>query len=275
MAKSQLLSVSVSALAGALVLLPAAALGQATGRPAGKTDTSANPAGVATPEEKSHNGLVTAPAVENAGGSADAIVVTGSRIARPNLDSAVPITSISVQELTSTGNVSIGDALNQLPALRSTFSQSNSTRFIGTAGINALDLRGLGTARTLVLVDGRRIVTATPGVERVDTNIIPTDLIERVDLVTGGNSAIYGSDAVAGVVNFVLKRNFDGIRVRGQGGITTYGDRGSYFTSLTAGHNFGEGRGNIAVAFEYAKENPLYYTDRDERLRRILGSAPV
>ncbi|MBU0825096.1 MAG: TonB-dependent receptor plug domain-containing protein, partial [Alphaproteobacteria bacterium] len=132
-----------------------------------------------------------------------AIVVTGSRISRPTLESSVPLTSVDVNELTDTGDVSLGDALNDLPSLRSTFSQGNSTRFIGTAGLNILDLRGLGTARTLVMVNGKRHITALPGDYLVDVNTIPVDLLERVDIVTGGNSAIYGSDAVAGVVNFI------------------------------------------------------------------------
>jgi outer membrane receptor protein involved in Fe transport len=191
------------------------------------------------------------------------IVVTGSRIARPTLESDVPLTSVSVEELTSTGDVSLGDALNDLPSLRSTFSAGNSTRFIGTAGLNILDLRGLGTARTLVLVNGRRHITSSPGDNDVDINTIPTDLLERVDIVTGGNSAVYGSDAVAGVVNFVLKRDFDGYAMKGQGGISSRGDRGSYFASFTAGKNFGDGRGNIAVSAEYARQEPLYFRDRD------------
>jgi outer membrane receptor protein involved in Fe transport len=192
----------------------------------------------------------------------DTIVVTGSRIARPNLDSPSPITSLSIQELTQTGDVSLGDTLNKLPALRSTFSGSNSTRFIGTAGLNVLDLRGLGTNRTLVLVNGRRHVTTSPGDSTVDINTIPTDLIERVDVVTGGNSAVYGSDAVAGAVNFVLKHDYDGLRLRGQSGVTSRADRPSYFGSLTAGKNFGEGRGNIATSLEYSESDALYFTDR-------------
>lgn len=195
----------------------------------------------------------------------EAIVVTGSRIRSPNLTSSVPITSVGIQDLTNTGDLSLGDALNELPALRSTFSQANSTRFIGTAGLNLLDLRGLGTARTLVLVNGRRHITAQPGNNNVDVNTIPTDLVERVDIVTGGNSAIYGSDAVAGVVNFVLKRDFEGVRVRGQGGISSKGDRGSYFVSLTGGQNFADDRGNVAVSLEYAKQRPLFFTDRDSQ----------
>lgn len=193
-----------------------------------------------------------------------AIVVTGTRIQNPNVSSPVPVTAIDAIELTNSGNVSLGDTLNQLPALRSTYSQGNSTRFIGTAGLNLLDLRGLGVSRTLVLVNGRRHVTTAPGESRVDTNTIPTDLVERVDVVTGGNSAIYGSDAVAGVVNFVLRRDFEGLRLRAQSGITGGGYRESHFVSLTAGKNFSNNRGNIAVAVEYADSDPLFYTDRDD-----------
>ncbi|WP_432770426.1 MAG: TonB-dependent receptor [Sphingopyxis sp.] len=192
-----------------------------------------------------------------------AIVVTGSRISRPTLESSVPLTSVSVGELTDTGDVSLGDALNDLPSLRSTFSQGNSTRFIGTAGLNILDLRGLGISRTLVLVNGKRHVTALPGDYLVDVNTIPVDLLERVDVVTGGNSAIYGSDAVAGVVNFITKRNFDGLSLRAQGGISSRGDRGNVFVSGTWGKNFADGRGNIAISGEYAESEPLYFTDRD------------
>jgi outer membrane receptor protein involved in Fe transport len=201
----------------------------------------------------------------------DQIIVTGTRIARPNVDSPVPITSVTATELLSRGSLSIGDTINQLPQFRSTFSQANSTRFIGTAGINALDLRGLGTTRTLVLVNGRRMVTATPGVNRPDVNTIPNDLLERVDTVTGGNSAIYGSDAVAGVVNFVLKDNFEGFRLRGQGGVSSRKDRGSYFISGTAGKNFDEGRGNVAFAAEYAFQDVLFFTDRDQQTGAFSG----
>ncbi|MEO7248451.1 MAG: TonB-dependent receptor plug domain-containing protein, partial [Novosphingobium sp.] len=91
------------------------------------------------------------------------IVVTGSRIKRPNLDSTIPVTSVGADAITEAGQISVGDQLNQLPQLRATFSQANSTRFIGTAGQNFLDLRGLGTDRTLVLVNGRRQVATTSG----------------------------------------------------------------------------------------------------------------
>lgn len=214
------------------------------------------------------------PAVNADGSEADsgAIVVTGSRIARNvNLDSTVPVTSVSADELLDGGDLSLGDALNQLPALRSTFSQANSTRFIGTAGLNLLDLRGLGTDRTLVLVNGRRHVTSTPGDFRVDVNTIPSDLLLRTDVVTGGNSAIYGSDAVSGVVNFILRDDFEGLRLRGQGGISDEGDRGSYFISGIAGKNFADGRGNITVAAEYSRSNPVYFSDRPRQTGAFDG----
>ena len=194
--------------------------------------------------------------------NSNAIVVTGTRIQRPNLQSPVPITSISQEELTNQGQASVGDALNDLPALRSTFSQQNSGRFIGTAGQNFLDLRGLGTSRTLVLVNGRRMITASPGDFTPDVNDVPQDLIDRVDVVTGGESAVYGSDAVAGVVNFILKKDFDGFRIRGQGGISKYGDRPVDFVSSTIGRNFADGRGNVAVNLEYTHAGELFFRDR-------------
>ena len=161
----------------------------------------------------------------------EAILVTGSRIRQPNLESANPIAVVTGEQVFETGNISVGDLLNELPQLRSTFSQQNGTRFLGTRGLNLLDLRGLGTQRTLVLVNGRRHVGSdvlSNGVS-VDTNTIPSDLIERIDVVTGGASAVYGSDAVAGVVNFVLKDDFEGVQVRGQAGVSKYHDAGNQF----------------------------------------------
>lgn len=195
----------------------------------------------------------------------EAIVVTGSRIRSPNLKSSLPVTSIRGTEFFETGNVSIGDTLADLPSLRSTFTQANSTRFLGTSGLNLLDLRGLDPVRTLVLINGRRQVggdVLNSGVA-LDTNTIPTDLIERVDIVTGGNSAVYGSDAIAGVVNFVLKDHYNGFQVRAQGGMSKYSDAGSYFISGLAGKNFAGGRGNIALNVEYARQNQYFGAKRD------------
>lgn len=198
------------------------------------------------------------------GANEPVIVVTGSRISSPNDASIVPITTVSGAELFETGKVSVGDTLNELPQLRPTFSQANSTRYLGTRGLNLLDLRGLGTQRTLVLVNGRRHVASdilSNGVS-TDINTIPTDLIDSIDIVTGGNSSIYGSDAVAGVVNFILKKDYEGIQIRGQNGISKYGDAGNQYVSLLAGKNFADGRGNIAFNFEFSNQSDYYASDR-------------
>lgn len=183
------------------------------------------------------------------------ILVTGSRIARPNLDTPVPVTAVSLETLQATGQTTIGDVLNELPSLRSTYSSANSTRFIGTSGLSLLDLRGLGTSRTLVLQNGRRLVPGLIGESAPDVNMIPTDLIDRVEIVTGGSSAVYGSDAIAGVVNFILKDDYEGIQLRARGGISSRGDAGSYLVSGIAGQNFADDRGNITVAAEYARQD--------------------
>jgi outer membrane receptor protein involved in Fe transport len=203
---------------------------------------------------------------------AESIVVTGSRISRPNIESGAPITTVEGEEFFETGRISVGDVLNELPQLRSTFSQQNSTRFLGTRGLNLLDLRGLGTQRTLVLVNGRRHVAGDVLSNAVspDVNTFPTDLIESVDILTGSGSTVYGSDAIAGAVNFKLKQDYEGLQLRGQTGISKYGDAGAQYISLLAGTNFGDGRGNIAFNVEYAHQEDFYASGRKE-LRQANG----
>ncbi|MEH3121778.1 MAG: TonB-dependent receptor plug domain-containing protein [Sphingomonas phyllosphaerae] len=192
------------------------------------------------------------------------VVVTGSRIRRPNEDSPIPITTITPQEILQTGRISIGDALNQLPQLRPSLGSQNSTSGLGTRGLNFLELRNLDRARTLTLVNGRRHVTADiiNNGNAVDINTMPTDLIERVDILTGGVSSVYGSDAIAGVVNFVLKRDYEGAQIRAQGGISDKGDAGNQIVSLLAGKNFADGRGNIAINAEFAHQQDYYASGR-------------
>lgn len=194
------------------------------------------------------------------GSGEGAITVTGSRIRRPNLESTVPITSIGGEQFFQQGDTNIGETLNELPQLRSTFSQQNPGLGIGIAGLNLLDLRGLGTVRTLVLVNGRRHVAADILNNAVspDINTIPNDLIERVDIVTGGNSAIYGSDAIAGVVNFVLKRDFEGVQLRGQAGMSPEGFGGNQYLSAMVGKNFAGGRGNVTLHGEFANQERVF-----------------
>ena len=191
------------------------------------------------------------------------IVVTGSRIRRPNLESVVPVTSVQGEQFFQKGNTDIGDQLNDLPQLRSTFAQQNPGLGIGIAGLNLLDLRGLSPKRTLVLVNGRRHVAADilSSASVPDINSISADLIDRVDVVTGGNSAVYGSDAVAGVVNFILKRDFDGLQVRGQGSESAGGFGQTYFGSVMYGKNFDGGKGNVTLQAEYNHSDRVFASD--------------
>lgn len=242
-----------TALVGVLASYPAGAFAKATAAPT--VADEAAPVAVQDADAKTDDSSKAEPE----------ILVTGSRIRRPNDESTVPITSVTKEEIFASGRISVGDALNDLPQLRTTLGSQNSlTGSLGLRGINALDLRGLGTTRTLVLVNGRREVAADIINNRsiVDTNTFPTDLIERVDIVTGGNSSIYGSDAISGVVNFILNDHFDGLRVHGQGGISQYGDAGDQYISVLAGKNFAEGRGNIALNLEYAHQDRYFASNR-------------
>jgi outer membrane receptor protein involved in Fe transport len=193
----------------------------------------------------------------------NAITVTGSRIRTPNLQSALPVTSVQGEQFFERGSTDIGDALNDLPSLRNTFNQQNPGLGIGIAGLNLLDLRGLGPKRTLVLVNGRRHVAADilSSASVPDVNTISADLVDRVDIVTGGNSAVYGSDAVAGVVNFVLKRDFSGLQLRAQGSESAAGFGTDVFASAMWGRNFNDGKGNITLQGEYAHDQRVFASD--------------
>lgn len=228
--------------------------------PTGTPDVESGPTGPAAQQT----------AADSPGANGE-IVVTGSRIARPTLDSPIPVTTVSSSDLTRSGQTNIGEVLQRIPALNASLTQSGSTAFIGTSGLNILNLRNLGAPRTLVLVDGQRHITSEEGEFLVDTNTIPTDLIDRVDIVTGGSSAVYGSDAMAGVVNFVLKHNYEGFGFNAQGGMSGQGDRGSYKFSGLYGKNFAEGRGNIAIDLEYDRADPLFFTDRPNQTGAFAG----
>lgn len=185
------------------------------------------------------------------------IVVTGSRIARPEEASPNPVTSINAANIQQSGLTNLTDLLVQNPALigsTTTADAGGSTASFGGVGINLLNLRNLGSDRTLVLVNGRRHISGISGSAAVDINTIPNALIERIDVLTGGVSAVYGADGVSGVVNFVLKRKFEGVDARGQAGVSSRGDSQNYYGSLTLGKNFGGDRGNIAVSYEYNRD---------------------
>ncbi|MFB0872691.1 TonB-dependent receptor plug domain-containing protein [Sphingobium sp. sgz301303] len=181
------------------------------------------------------------------------IVVTGTRVIRDGYQAPVPVTVLGADALAAKAPSNIANVVNELPAFAGSVTPATATQALsaGGVGINALNLRNLGANRTLVLLDGQRVGAATIN-GWVDVNQFPQNLVKRVDVVTGGASADWGSDAIAGVVNFVLDKEYTGIKGGAQGGITTYGDNESYNLSLAAGTTFGGGRGHILFSTEYA-----------------------
>ena len=199
---------------------------------------------------------------DNEGG--EVIIVTGTRIARPNLSLPTPVTSVDADQIDKAGAVDIADIVNEIPALALGQGRTTNNFTFAQQGINALNLRGLGTGRTLVLVDSRRYIgAALEGSSAVDISNIPSAMVERVDVITGGASAIYGADAVAGVVNFIMKDDFEGVAVASQAGVSSEGDAEEYSASITMGGNFAEGRGNATVHVSYLTRDPVLARDRN------------
>ncbi len=191
--------------------------------------------------------------------SEDEIVVTGSRIAREDLAAPSPVQTVSSEQLTLTNTVNTEQFLNTLPQVVPAFDSTSNNPGNGTATVS---LRGLGAARTLVLVDGSRFVASGPG-GVVDLNSIPAALVDRVDVVTGGASAVYGSDAVAGVVNFILKDDFEGVQLDVSDEMSAAGwDANIFNAALTMGGNFADGRGNAIMSVSYTNREALLQGDR-------------
>jgi iron complex outermembrane recepter protein len=221
------------------------------------------------------------------------IIITGSRIAQPNLTSAAPVTVVSDQDVKLAGSTRIEDVLNQLPSVGAAQASGQSNGATGTAEV---DLRALGSKRTLVLINGRRLLPGDPnaplGNEAADINNIPAALIKRVEVLTGGASSVYGADAVAGVVNFIMDTNFEGVRFDGNwsvyqhnndnpsvgGGLSmadilnakafpfpsgSVTDGRSIDGTVTIGAGFDDGRGHVVAYFGYRKVNPILESERD------------
>ncbi|WP_219895231.1 TonB-dependent receptor domain-containing protein [Aquisediminimonas profunda] len=219
------------------------------------------------------------------------IIVTGSRIPQPNLEGISPVTSVNAQDIKLSGTVKAEDLLNSLPQV---FAAQSSTLSNGATGTATVDLRGLGSSRTLVLINGRRLMTGDPNStsSAADLNFIPTQLVKRVDVLTGGASATYGADAVAGVVNFIMDTDFEGFRVdanygfyqhnnrnkitppllnaRAAAGFSGYGyptgsvaDGGTFDGSVSFGGKFGDDRGHFTAYVGYRKAKPVLQSNRD------------
>ena len=187
------------------------------------------------------------------------IVVTGSRIARPDYESASPVVSVSQQLFQQSGSASVDTVINALPQfVPSITSTSNNP---SNAGQSNIDLRGLGSNRVLVLMDGRRVVPAN-GNGTVDLNLLPSSLIQNVEIISGGASAVYGSDAISGVVNFRLNTDFEGLEFDGTYGITEQGDGNEWQGTVSAGTKFADGRGHIMGAVSYTERDEVTQADR-------------
>lgn len=201
-------------------------------------------------------------AADSGSAAIESVVITGSRLMQTELTAPVPITSLTSTDIAATGLENISAVLRQMPAIGNGLNGSNSQNQATAVGLNLISLRNLGANRTLTLVDGRRQVAATPGSSAVDLNTIPAALVERVEIVTGGTSAVYGADAVSGVVNVILKKDFEGFQTRLHSSITAYGDGASLGAEITAGTNFSNGRGNIVIDGMYDRTNGVQATAR-------------
>lgn len=192
------------------------------------------------------------------------ITVTGTRIARDaNLSGALPVQTVDAEEIQLSGEFSLADVVNDVPALLSSVTSENSIDDAAFAdGAQVLNLRGLGANRTLVLVDGRRHVGGVGGSSAVDIGSIPARLVERVEVLTGGASAIYGADAVTGVVNFITKDDYEGFGVDANYGVSADGDGAQTAITATWGTNFADDRGNIAISVDYRTDDGLRMGDR-------------
>ncbi|TCM07425.1 TonB-dependent receptor [Sphingomonas sp. PP-CC-3G-468] len=209
------------------------------------------------------------PADGQDGARKDEIVVTGSRIRRSVDETAsAPVAVLDADNFKQRGFNQAGDALNELT---SNTPQRNPQPYVSNgqavAGADFPNLFNLGPARTLTLVNGRRTVSTSLGLgdEAVDTNIIPLGLLDRIEVVQGGGAAVYGSGAIGGVVNYVLKKNAQGVRLEAQNTVSGDGDYSLHTARLTAGRNFAGGRGNIAIEADYSKTSPLVFNQRSDR----------
>ena len=200
----------------------------------------------------------------------NSIVVTGSRIRLPNLSSAEPIVTTTDQYIQDRGLTNVADALNEIPGYRGSVTPAGAQGSFGQ-GVNFINTYGLGSNRSLTLLNGRRVVSsnvttifgnASPGTQ-VDLNTIPVILVDRIDRVSIGGAPVYGTDAIAGTVNIILKKKFTGLEVRATSAITEEGDNFRYNFTGAGGFNFADGRGNLTLAGSYENVTGALFNSRD------------
>ena len=189
--------------------------------------------------------------------------VTGSRIRNASAESSSPVTVLTAEDIAASGVTNLQDLLLQMPEMGTpSISRTNSNFSTSSAGVATIDLRNLGTSRTLVLINGRRVVSGVPGASAVDFNTIPTEFVERIEVLTGGASAVYGSDAVAGVVNIILKRRIDGLVLDVQTGQSSQGDNKTNKASISWGGRTEDGRTSLMTNFTLSDQGAVYSRDR-------------
>lgn len=191
---------------------------------------------------------------QEAAAPTESVVVTGSRVISDIANSPTPITAVSTEQLLATTPTNLGDALNKLPVFINSATQRNAGSAAGNSGGNFLNLRNFGQQRTLVLLDGMRLPAANQN-GSVDISTLPQELMSRVDVVTAGASSVYGSDAITGVVNFILNKNFEGLKYELNSGISSYQDGFGYKATLTAGTSLFGGRGHIEGSIGYRNQD--------------------
>lgn len=196
------------------------------------------------------------------------VVVSGTRVVRDGYQAPTPISVVTAEELQSFASTNVADALNTMPAIAGSWAPSSTqvNASSGNSGINALNLRNIGTSRTLVLLNGQRVVSSS-STGLVDINTMPQELIKRVEVVTGGASASWGSDAVGGVVNFILDTDYTGLKTSLTAGTTNYGDNQNARFTLTGGTGFAGGRGHILFSGYADRADPIIYNTRDWNLK--------
>jgi iron complex outermembrane recepter protein len=197
--------------------------------------------------------------------SSESIVVTGTRLKRAELDAPIPVQVLTSEQIKASGATNVADAVNQIPSLGVPFGRFTRTAGGDELGTTTLNLRNLGSNRTLVLVDGQRQISGVTNATIVDLFTIPTALVERVEVSTGGASVAYGADAVGGVVNFIMKRNYEGLTIDAQYGITKYGDGADRTVTAAYGKNFADGRGNFTISGSYNSSTEINGVDRKFR----------
>lgn len=201
------------------------------------------------------------------------IIVTGSRIARPVVtDSPVPIIGISEEDIQASGATELSEILADYPGVTPSLNLANSNNQINGAGTSSVDLRSLGSDRTLTLIDGRRTVSNRITGNAVSLSSIPTMFVERVEVITGGQSAVYGSDAIAGVINIITRRKFDGVRIGGRAGISSQGDSQRLNLDLLVGERFFDDRVSVILGASYEKEDGIMGYQRARSLESLSYS---